>query len=884
MIAKKIKSSRTKSKASSIRHLADYIRQPTQVKPTEKILYSGGHGFVCADHESQKAEMIALASEAVRSKNPVNHYVLSWREGEQPNFEQVEEAVSIFMEELGLEGHQVIFGLHKDTDNLHLHLAVNRVHPETHKVIEINRGFDIEAVHKAIARIEHAQGWQSEKNARYRVTENGDLGREHFDPSKPRQPGQRQRDMENQTGEKSAERIAIEEAGPIIKRAKTWQQLHCELAEKGIRYEKTGSGATIFVGDIGVKASRADRSASLSKLERRLGPFQPPTAEHRRAERQPEPLKREVPGWDAYVAERKAHYAAKNAALQEQQKRQEDERKHLFDRQRQQRAEVLAGNWRGRGQLRNALASVLAAQQAAEKLVLKEQHQRERAALRQQYRPFPVLEQWQRLRLRPDLAEAWRHRDSEPRGMAGDHSEPPTPRDIRAFSHEIVGSQVHYSQAGGRGGGVSFADMGRRIDVHEWRDRDNVLAALQLSAQKWGRFEVTGNDEYKLLCAKLAARHGFKITNPELQESIGREREQIQVERAQAMKSDQLKLFERYADAVGADRYRVTSIKMRADGSKQTFILDKLDGVTRGFTPEEIEQRTPDMLRLQRRGENLYYTPLSDTKHHILIDDITTASLERLLQDGYQPAVILESSPGNYQVVITLPKLGTPHDRDVGNRLAERLNREFGDPKLSGAIHPHRAPGYQNRKPKHVREDGTYPEVRLIQAERRECERTANLAREIDADYQRQAAQRPARAEPRPAAHGEAPATGATGRTVEAYHRHYLDVIHLWRGGEINPSRVDSMIAVRLRMTGHTQAEIEGAIRQRAPRIRRSTDQGHNWADYAQRTARYAFSAAGDRQVDRLSRYREQWVEIEGRDQGDQEQEFKETVPRGLHP
>ncbi|MGG6949096.1 UNVERIFIED_CONTAM: hypothetical protein P3E15_26805, partial [Pseudomonas aeruginosa] len=77
--------------------------------------------------------------------------------------------------------------------------------------------------------------------------ENGELGREHIDKDKPRQPAQPKRDMENRTGEKSAERIAIEDGAPIIKKAQTWEQLHRELAAKGMRYEKTGSGATLFV-------------------------------------------------------------------------------------------------------------------------------------------------------------------------------------------------------------------------------------------------------------------------------------------------------------------------------------------------------------------------------------------------------------------------------------------------------------------------------------------------------------------------------------------------------------------------------------------------------------------------------------------------------------
>ena len=109
-------------------------------------------------------------------------------EGEQPSPEQVEEAVSIFMDELGWKDHQAIYGLHSDTDNIHLHIVINRVHPETLKIVEKNRGFDIELAHKAIARIEHAQGWQREQNGRYQVLENGELGRAPYDPEKPRQP------------------------------------------------------------------------------------------------------------------------------------------------------------------------------------------------------------------------------------------------------------------------------------------------------------------------------------------------------------------------------------------------------------------------------------------------------------------------------------------------------------------------------------------------------------------------------------------------------------------------------------------------------------------------------------------------------------------------
>ena len=876
MIVKKVKNpQKAASKAVRVSRLTDYIREPERENSQEKCIHAGARGFITDEPQSQTAEMIALSQEAVRSKDTINHYVLSWREGEQPSPEQVEEAVSIFMDELGVKDHQAIYGLHADTDNLHLHLAINRVHPETLKVVKINNGFDIEAAHKAIARIENAQGWQREQNGRYQVLENGELGREHIDKDKPRQPAQPKRDMENRTGEKSAERIAIEDGAPIIKKAQTWEQLHRELAAKGMRYEKTGSGATLFVGDVGVKASSADRDASLSKLQKRLGAYQPPPQRQQVAQREPEPIKPDVPGWKDYITGRKAHYAAKNAAKLALDKQQEQERKQLAEQQKARRDELMRGNWKGKGEVLNAMRSVIAAEQAAEKAALKEKHQKQREQHRQQFRPYPDLEQWQRMQKSPELAEQWRHRASEPQRIEGASGEPPTPRDIRAYQPEIVGQQVHYSrkEEAGAGGGVSFVDKGKSIDIHDWRNRDSTLAALQLSAQKWGSFTVTGNDEYKAMCAKLAAEHGFKITNPELQERIQQERQRIQQERAQAMKSEQLKQFELYAEAVGAERYRVTSIKMQADGRKQTFILDKKDGITRGFTPQEIEQRTPEMLRLQRRGENLYYTPLSDKKHHILIDDMNREKLERLIRDGYRPAVVLESSPGNYQAIITVPKLGTAHDKDVGNRLSDALNREYGDPKLSGAIHPHRAPGYENRKPKHQREDGSYPEVRLLKAERRECIKALALSSQIDAEYQRQAAlkaQQPERSKAKPALELAA----ASGSAIDAYQRHYRDVIKRQRGGEVDLSRVDSMIAVRMRVTGHDQAAIEGAIRQCAPATRQK-DEGRDWNDYAQRTARYAYSAAGDRQAAELGKYRQQWEKLEGREPVRQQEQAK---------
>jgi hypothetical protein len=158
----------------------------------------------------------------------------------------------------------------------------------------------------------------------------------------------------------------------------------------------------------------------------------------------------------------------------------------------------------------------------------------------------------------------------------------------------------------------------------------------------------------------------------------------------------------------------------------------------------------------------------------------------------------------------------------------------------------------------------------LLKAERRDCAKALALAHEIDAEYQRQAALKAQEAtqrarQPIGRAKPAQELGGASPDAVEAFRRHYRDVLKRQRGGEVDMSRVDSMIAVRMRITGHDQATIEDAIRQCAPATRLK-DEDRDWNDYARRTARYAYSAAGDRQAADLGKYRQQWERLEGRE------------------
>jgi hypothetical protein len=94
-------------------------------------------------------------------------------------------------------------------------------------------------------------------------------------PEKEPKPKAEALDYEAITGDKSAQRIAQERGHAIIQNAGSWPELHQKLAAVGLRFEKKGSGAIIFVGETAVKASSVDRAFSMGKLCKRLGEFVP---------------------------------------------------------------------------------------------------------------------------------------------------------------------------------------------------------------------------------------------------------------------------------------------------------------------------------------------------------------------------------------------------------------------------------------------------------------------------------------------------------------------------------------------------------------------------------------------------------------------------------
>jgi hypothetical protein len=102
------------------------------------------------------------------------------------------------------------------------------------------------------------------------------------------------------------------------------------------------------------------------------------------------------------------------------------------------------------------------------------------------------------------------------------------------FVAEERGELIRYvnRKENGKIGAVAFTDHGDKVEIARWKDRETVLAAMQVASQKWGSLTINGTDSYKAIAIELAAEHGFKVTNPELQDKLVAASERVARNRA----------------------------------------------------------------------------------------------------------------------------------------------------------------------------------------------------------------------------------------------------------------------------------------------------------------------------------------------------------------
>lgn len=232
----------------------------------------------CWSLETAASEMNLTASENRHCKDAVYHFILSWQGDEDPSPDAIFRSVRYSLKQLGMEEHQYVAAIHRDTDNLHCHVSANRVHPETFAAQ--NMWNDADTLQKCCRVLEHEFGFKVD-NGSWHMDEYGDLHRTHRDmPSAPRGAAKR----EIFSDKESLHGYAVREtrqmlSDDIAQGEMSWDLLHNTLYTRGLGLREQNGGLAIYdllnPGGVSVKASDVHPGISHASMVQRCGEYQP---------------------------------------------------------------------------------------------------------------------------------------------------------------------------------------------------------------------------------------------------------------------------------------------------------------------------------------------------------------------------------------------------------------------------------------------------------------------------------------------------------------------------------------------------------------------------------------------------------------------------------
>lgn len=135
--------------------------------------------------------------------------------------------------------------------------------------------------------------------------------------------------------------------------------------------------------------------------------------------------------------------------------------------------------------------------------------------------------------------------------------------------------------------------------------------------------------------------------------------------------------------------------------------------IPRTWSAETLARSIPWMKLQNSQGRNIYVRPKGE--HNLsLVDDLSADAVQRMIKSGFKPAVVVETSSGNYQAWLKHHK---PLPKEISTVAARTLAKQFdGDKGAADWRHFGRLAGFTNRKQKHQSPEGVFPFVRLIAA------------------------------------------------------------------------------------------------------------------------------------------------------------------------
>ncbi|KIM03837.1 MAG: hypothetical protein KN64_10725 [Sulfurovum sp. AS07-7] len=258
-----------KKATGSFKGLVDYIEDKLGLHSDKvELVYSENCEFDTIEENVREVKAIQALSDS--EADPNYHIVVSFPEDERPTPEQLKIITRELLKSVGMEHHQRICATHTNTNNYHLHIAVNRIDPDTYKRADPYRSQM--KLQKKAAELEeklglkkdnHIPNWQlAEQNRKTRVNRKAN-------------------DIKSHTGISNlADWIkteALDDLKAVLSNdSATLKDLHTTLAKFNLELKERGNGLIIKdkSRNLFCKASDIDRNLSKAKLESKFGKFE----------------------------------------------------------------------------------------------------------------------------------------------------------------------------------------------------------------------------------------------------------------------------------------------------------------------------------------------------------------------------------------------------------------------------------------------------------------------------------------------------------------------------------------------------------------------------------------------------------------------------------
>lgn len=511
----------------------------------------------CLDIDTAAHEMRAVAAMNGRVKDPVYHCMVSLPTGEKLPEAAMFEIARETIKAIGFEGHQYVAAIHDDTNHQHIHIGVNRVHPETYKAVYPDRDHYKGAY--CMRAMELRFGLSHDKGA-YAVFERDGktvIDWASKDPNSKEKAPAKARDMEIHGREslfsyaRAEPRKAVAEL--LKSNAPTWAELHQVMGRYGLELRTKGQGFAVYdkanQEQTPIKASDMHEAMSKARLEKALGPFEPAPQIEQQAEQtyNPERAPKRDPAKRAQRAEERAdqrrqlrelYDEGKKPLVQETAKQVQALKESIAQRAKDittsaqaERKAIYAAD--KAPAIKKAMLSVLAAETAKQRAELRAAAKRDRAAI-PKVQPFrewvadqaeaghPAAISQVRGYLYADKRklQKWKQADELRATMPGIKGPGPVDMEqdgqlwgIASMTYQVnrQTGDVRYQIAGRE----AFTDYGKRLtfDGQASTNEAAILAGLQVAQAKFGQaLELTGTDEFKRRVAEVAAKQGLRVT------------------------------------------------------------------------------------------------------------------------------------------------------------------------------------------------------------------------------------------------------------------------------------------------------------------------------------------------------------------------------------